>query len=103
MGMKPSSGSSQPNAAPVQARVETLVLRGFPSVDTHRLQAAFTSELDARLRSLVPTMGTWTSRDLDRLSAIRIQVDQSARPEVLGRHIARAVVRAITSRRDDER
>jgi hypothetical protein len=103
VGVKPISGTSPPNAAPIQARIDTLVLRGFPSVDANRLQAAFATELDARLQSLAPAMNTWTSRDLDRVSSIRIQVAQNSRPEALGRHIARAVVRALTSRPDEER
>ena len=103
MGVKRDSGVPSPGAVAVQARVDSLVLRGFPSVDANRLQSAFTTELDARLRHIAPAMATWTSRDLDRVSSIRIQLAPNSRPEALGRYIARAVVRALTSRPDDER
>ena len=103
MGVKDGGAAAASGARAIHAAIDTLVLRGFASVDTHRVQSAFATELDARLRRSERAMTTWTSRDMKSLPSVRVQLGPTVRAEILGRQIARAVFLAITSQTDDER
>lgn len=103
MGLTRDPGARPSAAVPIHANVDSLVLRGFASVDVQRVQAAFTAELDVQLRRAGRTMTSWTSQALDTVPSRLVRLGHTANDEALGREIARAVFRAIAPRHDDAR
>jgi uncharacterized NAD(P)/FAD-binding protein YdhS len=77
--------------SPIHLHIEELVLHGFPSSDRHRIGEALQRELARLFTEGRTSPAQAKSAKIDRLNGGSFQTTETARPEITGAQVARAV------------
>ena len=98
-----------PAAAPsreqsrITARIDTLVLRGFPAMRSERVEEAFVGELSRLLKTASSHNPAWTERHTDGLRSLHLRLNTQPTARTVGRELARAIFREIAGREEPQR
>lgn len=97
---EPSAATVRRPAPPVQATIDTLVLRGFPTLSTARVHEAVVTHLDALIAAARLADHHWSPQTTPRVDGLRVKINGQPTPETIGHEIARAVFSQITGGRE---
>lgn len=75
----------------VHTQIDTLVLRGFPAMDTRRVHEAFSSEWQRMVETSFADGTPWKPASAESMEGLRIQFSPAMNASALGREIARKV------------
>lgn len=77
--------------APLRAHIDSIVLKGFPKLDTNSLQHAFQKELQMLIARARPKANLQATGSIERLDCKPLHLPSNVSPKALGQEIARAI------------
>jgi hypothetical protein len=89
-----------PEQGRVTARIDTLVLRGFPPMIPARVEEAFAGEFARLLREAALSQPAWSERPAGDMLPLRLKFRTQPTARTVGRELARAIFEHIADREE---
>ena len=88
-----------PEQGRVTARIDTLVLRGFPPMIPARVEEAFAGEFARLLREAALSQPAWSKRPAGDMLPLRLRFHTQPTARTVGRELARAIFEQLAARK----
>jgi hypothetical protein len=89
-----------PEQGRVTARIDTLVLRGFPPMIPARVEEAFAGEFTRLLREAALSLPVWSEPPAGDMLPLRLKFHTQPTARTVGRELARAIFEQIVGREE---